>query len=124
MKDDGKDQYGEEQAQRIAYLIAGFLQQTLSEKEHDELDSWITASDENQRLFEELTDPAMIEKGLKEYDEPNAEAALERIKRKLKFATPVVTINRKRKRITAFSIAASIILIAGVFFMYKTVIEK
>ena len=35
------------QAYRTAYLIAGFLKQTLTEEEKRELDAWILASDEN-----------------------------------------------------------------------------
>jgi hypothetical protein len=40
------------QAYRTAYLIAGFLKQTLTEEEKEELDVWILASDENMILFE------------------------------------------------------------------------
>lgn len=43
-----------EKAYRTAYLIAGFIKQTLTEEEHDELDEWVAASDDNMRLFEEL----------------------------------------------------------------------
>jgi transmembrane sensor len=125
MKDEQDDinKGGELSEERVAYLIAGYLRQTLSEEEHDELDDWMTASDENQEMFEDVTDPAKIEEGLREYDWHNAEAALERIKRKIKFAKPA----RKKgniKRITAYSIAASIILIAGIFIVYKTVVKK
>ena len=31
-------------AYRTAYLIAGFIRNTLSEKEHDELDNWVNES--------------------------------------------------------------------------------
>ena len=53
------------QAYRTAYLIAGFLKQTLSEPEKKELDEWILASDENMILFEKMTD----EKNIREADE-------------------------------------------------------
>src|SRR3954469_17685569 len=43
-------------ASRIAYLIAGFLRNDLTETEHDELDAWIEAHPDNMRLFGELTD--------------------------------------------------------------------
>jgi len=36
----------------IARLIAGFIRGTLSKNEHDELDEWVAASDENMKLFE------------------------------------------------------------------------
>ena len=44
------------QAYRTAYLIAGFIRQSLTESEHDELDNWINASDINMKLFEDLND--------------------------------------------------------------------
>lgn len=46
---------------RIAYLIAGFLRGTLTTGEQDELDQWVDASDDNLRLFEELTDEDKLE---------------------------------------------------------------
>src|ERR1700676_95897 len=47
---------GDEQAYRVAYLIAGYIRESLTQQEHQELDDWVTASMDNQRLFEELTD--------------------------------------------------------------------
>jgi hypothetical protein len=41
--------------QRIAYLIEGYNNRTLTPKEHDELDNWVAESDENMREFEEKT---------------------------------------------------------------------
>ena len=50
------------QAYRTAYLIAGFLKQTLTIVEKEELDAWILASDENMILFEKMTDETCIQK--------------------------------------------------------------
>jgi hypothetical protein len=52
----------EQRARRIAWLIHAFIADTISETEHNELDDWVGASMKNQRLFEELTDPAFLEK--------------------------------------------------------------
>jgi hypothetical protein len=51
---------------RIAYLIAGYIEQILSPEEHDELDRWVEVSDENALLFEEVTDEKNIEPGIAE----------------------------------------------------------
>ena len=112
MKPDPENMMGEEQAQRVAWLVAGYLQKTLSEKEHDELDDWINANDDNQRLFEELVTPAALKKNLQDFNEPDEEAALHRIKNKIPFNT-VKKIKPKRN-LLPFSIAASIILLAGI----------
>ncbi len=49
-----------EDREHIDVLIIKFLQQTLTDAEHDQLDEWIEASDENQVLFEKLTDQKWI----------------------------------------------------------------
>jgi ferric-dicitrate binding protein FerR (iron transport regulator) len=58
MKEDPSHLSPEEhfKAERIAWLVAGFLRQTLSPEEQDELDSWVAESDHNVQLFEELID--------------------------------------------------------------------
>jgi ferric-dicitrate binding protein FerR (iron transport regulator) len=118
MKPDGTDQYSEEQANRLAYLVAGYLRQTLSEKEHDELDEWLTTSDENQRLFEELIDPVAIKKGLNDYYIPDTKAALKRIKKKLKFTTSPAEKTHKKQRIIRYSIAASVLLLISLAILF------
>ena len=106
-----KNGMNEASAERVAYLVAGYIRQTLSEKEHDELDEWITASDDNQRLFEELTDPATIRKGLDVMETVNTDAARERIKSKISFTDK--EIPRGKKRWMSYSTAAAIVLAAG-----------
>ena len=39
-----------------ARLVTGFLQNSLTEAQKDELDDWICASDENMIMFEDLTE--------------------------------------------------------------------
>jgi len=111
------NEMNEKSADRVAYLVAGYIRQTLSEQEHDELDEWMTASDENQRLFEELTDPITIQRGLREFDVPNEDLALHRIKSKIRFTDKEV--KKKRRSWISYSAAASIIIAAGliIFFM-------
>src|SRR5678815_4931400 len=95
MNDDRINGMNEASADRVAYLVAGYLRQALTEKEHDELDEWITASDENQVLFEELTDPVNIERGLSEMEKVNVRAAMERLKSKIRFSD--VEIKKKKR---------------------------
>jgi len=52
-------------ARRIAYPIHSFIAETISDAENNELDERVCASMKNQRLFEELADPAFIEKSEK-----------------------------------------------------------
>ena len=76
--------YSEEKAKRLGYLIAGFIQNTLSEKEHDELDEWVSASTENQLLFEELTEEKNIEENLAFLQTLSPAKALAKIKKQRK----------------------------------------
>ena len=73
----------DEKAYRIAYLIAGYIRRTLTEEEHDELDAWVEASDENMLLFEELTDEKNIEANLAWMDGIQTEKVLEQTKQHL-----------------------------------------
>lgn len=97
------------QAYRIAYLIAGFLKQTLTIEEKEELDEWIMRSDENMILFEKMTDEKNIEQAAGWFKQMNVEEELKQTKRKIH--------ERKRTGGWIYTMAAAIIIliIAGVF---------
>ncbi|RYZ91089.1 MAG: FecR family protein [Proteobacteria bacterium] len=102
-------------AERIAYLIAGFLRGTLTEAEHNELDAWVVASEENTRLFEHLTDETTIAEGLRWKEHLNEEAALQSIKARI--GSP----RKSRFRLLLpLSIAASLLVAIGIFFFTRT----
>lgn len=104
-------------AYRIAYLIAGFIRDTLTENEHDELDNWVNKSEENMRLFEELTDEKNLEANLSWMDQVQTEESFRSLREKGAFEL-------KRKKIglnPLWMAAASVILIAGIFFTYRYV---
>ena len=108
-----------ELAERMAYLIAGYINRTLTEKEHDELDIWVNESDNNMKLFEDLTDENNIKANLKWMDEINSRAAYERLNKEGKFAF------MPRKSNSAFWwIAASLLLIVGGYFIYSNVLKR
>lgn len=58
--DPGKLHINEEQAYRIAYLIAGFIRENLTIDEQTELDAWVLAEEDNMFLFEKLTDEVTL----------------------------------------------------------------
>lgn len=102
-------------AYRIAYLIAGFLRNTITEKEHDELDDWVNESDDNMRLFEELTDEQNLEANLAWMDKVQTEQSYKTLQEKGAFE-----IHRKKFQLSPVWIAAaSVILIIGVFIVYR-----
>lgn len=107
----------DEGAFRIAYLIAGYIRQTLTETEHDELDKWVEASDDNMLLFEELTDEKNIEANLEWMDKVSTEKMLQATKEKIQFNP-----EQKTKRVDyrwVYSIAACVILLIAAFLIYK-----
>ncbi|HUN03615.1 MAG TPA: hypothetical protein PLS00_12220, partial [Niabella sp.] len=88
MKQNGYNYSGDESfprgdPYRVAYLIAGYIQQSLTEKEHDELDDWVAASDDNNRLFGELTDEKNIEAVLSKMKKLNPGAAYQDLRQRL-----------------------------------------
>lgn len=104
----------DEKALRIAYLIAGFVKQTLTPEEHDELDNWVEASDDNMLLFEELTDPLTIEQGLQKLQSENSKSAYQKIRRQLPFTKAPVY-----QRIWPYTVAASLLLAVSSIWYFK-----
>ncbi|MDE3184861.1 MAG: FecR domain-containing protein [Bacteroidota bacterium] len=109
----------DEGAYRVAYLIAGYIRGTLSESEHDELDQWVEASDDNMLLFEELTDEKNIEANLEWMNKIKVEESLQSTKKKINFI-PEYPITKK----WIFSAAASVILLVAAFGIYKIINNK
>lgn len=101
-----------DRAQRIAYLVAGYVRNTLSEKERDELDDWICEDDANQDKFLELIDPAFLDQALQERQSYNSSKAIERIREKLQFGQPVTSPVKPIRRWLAPLSAAAVLLLA------------
>lgn len=78
----------DEPAYRIAYLIAGFIRGTITEKEHDELDDWVNENDDNMLLFEELTDERHLEANLAWMDKVQKEQPSKALQERSAFALP------------------------------------
>ena len=51
----------DEKAKHIAYLLNGFVTETLSATEMDELVKWVSADKYNSLLFDQITNPQNIE---------------------------------------------------------------
>ncbi len=116
MKDDDSIERAkmDQLAFRVAYLIAGFLQENLTETEHQELDDWIGESIDNQHLFEDMTDPKNLETWLKWRENTPSAPTLDRLKSRLEFTAPV-----KKSVLRSFwpyIAAASILLGAAITF--------
>jgi len=77
------------QVYRTAYLIAGFLKETLTGEEKEELDAWILASEENMILFEKMTDEKNLEQAADWFKKMNVEDELQETKRKIQQRKPV-----------------------------------
>lgn len=105
----------EAQAYRVAYLIAGYIRNTLTEKEHQELAAWVDASDENMRLFEDLTDEGNVQANLMLMDKVQTEQSLQKLKESgvLKKRKSVITAGR------LLVAAAGVTLILGLFIVYR-----
>jgi ferric-dicitrate binding protein FerR (iron transport regulator) len=103
-----------EQAYRVAYLVAGHIQKTLSSREREELDLWLEASEENIALFETLTDEGHVARTLQWYqrlDRQRKEAMLGRLKEKLSF---VRTQPKKTVRRLPLLVAAAVFVLLAV----------
>jgi transmembrane sensor len=104
-------------AERMAYLIAGHLHGTLTEEESNELDEWITGSDENLELFEKLTDEENIENALQQYlqQEKEKTAAFSRVKKSIYSGEKKPAL----RGLLPYLVAASLLLIAATFYLFN-----
>lgn len=110
----------DEKASRVAYLIAGYIRHTLTENEHDELDNWVNESDHNMQLFEDLTDEKNLLANLEWMDKVQTERSYQSMQQKGAFNLPSKKIyNRK-----VWLLAASVIALLSVFFVYKYTISN
>jgi transmembrane sensor len=103
-------------AERIAYLIAGHLRNTLSADESDELDEWLNESDENLELFEKLTDEENIEAGVQQYldIEGRKADALQKLKQEIGGE------RKSRRRFWPYLAAACVVVVAVSTYLYRT----
>lgn len=102
----------DEEAFRVAYLIAGYIRGTLSEAEQDELDDWVNASDQNMLLFEDLTDERNVEMNMKLMESARADEAFERLK------SSGALRPRRRFPLVAIWIAATILIFLAILFLF------
>lgn len=102
-----------EKAERIAYLIAGFIRHTLTPAEHDELDAWVEASPENMQLFEELTDEQKSAEGLSYFQQVNTRDGLKRLHQKIQAEARRTQSPRRFSR-RLWAMAAAAVLLAAV----------
>jgi transmembrane sensor len=113
-----------QKAERIAYLIAGHLKGTLTEEESNELDDWITESNENLELFEKLTDEDNMEAAIVQYNaiDKGKGAAYQKLKKQIR------TGGRRQVPLWIFLGAASVLVIAVIswllLFHHETFREK
>ncbi len=105
----------DKEAYRIAYLIAGYIRNALTEKEHIELDDWININDHNMQLFEDLTDEKNIEANLAWMDNVQSEQSFRKLQESGAFKK-----SAKRFKVNPVWIAAaSVILLTCIFLIYR-----
>jgi transmembrane sensor len=113
----------ERKARRIASLLAGYIRDSLTPAEHDELDEWVGASDRNMRLFEELTDEKRIELALELLNDKQETGLLRELQEEDSLITSRHSFPRRFNR---YAVAASFVLIAGtaIFFVNRNLSRK
>lgn len=111
----GFNNHSGEQAFRIAYLIAGYIQNTLTVQEHNELDAWVEASDNNMQLFEDLTNETNMEANLAFLQSINTEKALQETMAQLSF-----TPHQSKKHFSwwPYIVAASLVIAATTWYLF------
>jgi transmembrane sensor len=109
-------------AYRTAYLIAGYIRNTLTEKEHDELDDWVNENDHNMQLFEDLTDEENIKANLARMDLVQVERRLNETKSQL--ANAGIEYRRKQRKLVWSIAAALVIIVSGAILLLQLLDNK
>jgi len=105
----------DKEAYRIAYLIAGYIRNTLTQNEHQELDEWVNANDHNMKLFEDLTDERNIEANLAMMDKVQSEKSFKQLQESGAFKKTAKRFKIRRVWIAA----ASVVILIGAFLIYR-----
>ena len=108
-----------EKAFRIAYLVAAFIKEDLTEEERDELDDWVCESMENQRMFEKWIDPDNLEEWKKYRDRLNLDEKYEQLKGRINFNERKQP-SKIRKMAPWLAAAAVLLLAVAIPLFYKT----
>lgn len=98
-------------AYRIAYLIAGYIRNTLTETEHDELDDWVNESDHNMQLFEDLTDEDNLNANLAWMDLVQVEKRIKEAKSTLAYVEK--DSKQNKHRIIWLAAAGFVLVVVG-----------
>lgn len=103
--------------QRVAYLITGFLQATLTAAEQAELQAWTDASPENKQFFEQQTNPDSLQERLSLYEKFDTASAWSSFQEKHLPAAPPARVRPLFNwRWTA---AAAILLLVGAAWYFR-----
>jgi transmembrane sensor len=111
-----------ERADKIRLLIRKYLAGDLSVEEQKELDAWLSASGENQKLLESFTDDIQFEKQLRDY--LRSDSVVENMQVPDVYddeAGMVVKVQRKNTSGVKWRVAASIVLLMGLSFFLSRV---
>jgi transmembrane sensor len=110
------DEQQVERASHIASLIVKQVQDTLTDKEWQELQAWTAESRENYSLYEELTSEEGLSHALDELQTVDTDAAYQKLSDQLFYTAPV-EIDRPRK-LWRYWAAAVLVLAAGAVTWY------
>ena len=106
----------DKEAHRVAYLIAGYIRDTLTNAEHKELDDWVNESDNNMKLFEDLTDERNIEANLHMMEKAQSERIFREMQQSGRFEKP----KGRKIRLVWMSAAAVVIVLLGMFAVWHS----
>ncbi len=109
-------------AYRIAYLIAGYIRNTLTKQEHLELDDWVNESDHNMQLFEDLTDEENIKANLARMDLVLVDQRWKEVNNNL--VETEKEYQRKQRRVIWSMAAAVVVVVSGAFILIQLMKNK
>ena len=95
---------------RVAYLISSYLKRSITEQELEELQLWLSSSEQNRQLLEELQTPETMENQLQQFGNADNQAGWQRLQYKLSSRNS--NDRRKRNWIVWWRSAAALLLLS------------
>lgn len=104
--------------EKVEYIVGLILKrraQTLTSEEHNELEQWLSESEENRSLFLELSDDAILADRLKVYDQIDGEAIWQKTMQQItQEGSAVLPIAPVRKMWWKYAAAAAVVVAISV----------
>src|SRR6185295_9175605 len=108
----------QEKIDKISNLIDKHLKEEISEVERQELDSWLSESEQNRMWFDQINNKEVLTQKLVDFSGTNKEAVWRKTVSRINTDGEVIRMVPKRVMWPRFVAAAAAVIVAGAIWLY------